>query len=156
MKWNRSQFQLQDVIVIRGVAWSFHLGMQRKEGCEPLGGLGKCFFSGAWKCHFPCFSEESFINQSTKKHWLFSNFVVYLSTFGNTDISVYKCIINCNFFLHEKGETSPLTGTVQQVFEWGDRAKEECMKEIFFGGGRRGGMLVDFYSIFVKWRRMLL
>ena len=30
-------------------------------------------------------------------------------------------------------------------------AKEECVKEIFFGGGRgRGGMLVDFYSISLK------
>ena len=31
-------------------------------------------------------------------------------------------------------------------------AKEECLKENF--GGGRGGMLVDFYSISLKWRRM--
>ena len=31
-------------------------------------------------------------------------------------------------------------------------AKEECVKEIFFGGGGAGagGMLVDFYSISLK------
>ena len=30
-------------------------------------------------------------------------------------------------------------------------AKEECVKENFFGGGRGGGgMLVDFYSISLK------
>ena len=33
-------------------------------------------------------------------------------------------------------------GTAQQLFEWG--AKEECVKENFFGGaGGGGGMLLD-------------
>ena len=42
-----------------------------------------------------------------------------------------------------------MTGTAQQVFEWG--AKEDCVKENFGGGGRGGGgMLVDFYSISLK------
>ena len=35
----------------------------------------------------------------------------------------------------------------------GGGAKEECMKEIFLGGG---DMLVDFYSISLNSRRMLL
>ena len=33
-------------------------------------------------------------------------------------------------------------------------AKEECVKENFWGGGRGRGMLVDFYSISLNWRRM--
>ena len=34
-------------------------------------------------------------------------------------------------------------------------AKEECVKEIL-GGGGAGGMLVDFFSISLRWQRMLL
>ena len=39
-----------------------------------------------------------------------------------------------------------------ESFQVGRGAKEECVKEIFFGGrgGRGGGMLVDFYSISLK------
>ena len=37
-----------------------------------------------------------------------------------------------------------ITGTAQEVFEWGG------------GGGGRGGRIVDFYSISLKRRRMLL
>ena len=56
--------------------------------------VGACFprkvlFLGPRKCHLPCIPGGSFINQSMKKRQLFSNFVVYLSTFGTTDRSVY-------------------------------------------------------------------
>ena len=51
-----------------------------------------------------------------------------------------------------KGDVLMYSGTAQQVFEWG--AKEECVKENFGGGAGGGGMLVHFYSISLKRRRM--
>ena len=50
---------------------------------------------------FPMFSRGKF-HKSKHEKTLFSNFVVYLSTFGSNDISVYQCIINSNCFYRKR------------------------------------------------------
>ena len=43
---------------------------------------------------FPMFTRGKFHTSKHEKTLKFSDFVVYFSTFGNTNISVYKCIIS--------------------------------------------------------------
>ena len=58
---------------------------------------------------FPMFTRGKFHTSKHEKTLKFSDFVVYFSTFGNTDISVYKCIISCNCFYRKRVRRLPLT-----------------------------------------------
>ena len=110
LTWNAgSTLFPQSKALGRSVVFPFRYAQEGGSRTASGAGLGKFFqYLGARKCHYPCFPGGSFINQSMKKRSVFSNFVVYLSTFGNTDISVYQCIINCNCFYRKRVRHLPL------------------------------------------------
>ena len=63
---------------------------------------------------------------------------------GSAYIEMQRTKVTCAVYPYAELSQGP-----RSTFSSGG-AKEECVKEIFWGGAGGGGMLVDFYSISLK------